>query len=242
MHPTVVQARVADLIANGWSDTAIAADTGLARTTVHYMREQSARRLRCPRCWRGGRPTRFTPGEYAELLGFYLGDGHVVAAGRTYRLRLSLDARDPRLAADARALLEAVFESNRVSVTHLGTRSTIVLSVYSVHLPCVFPQHGPGVKHERPIALEQWQHDLVATAPWSFIRGLILSDGCAFINRTGAYRYLSYEFCNSSADIRALFMATCDLVGVRYTTTADRVRIYRRASVAELATFVGTKR
>ncbi len=36
---------------------------------------------------------RFGPAEYAELLGLYLGDGHVVRAGRTHRLRLSLDAR-----------------------------------------------------------------------------------------------------------------------------------------------------
>lgn len=69
-----------------------------------------------------------------------------------------------------------------------------------------------------------------------------MSDGCAFINRTGRYRYLSYEFCNYSVDVRELFTATCDQVGVRYTTTGNRIRIYRRSSVAELAAFVGTKR
>ena len=27
------------------------------------------------------------------------------------------------------------------------------------HWPCLFPQHGPGRKHERPIVLEDWQRD-----------------------------------------------------------------------------------
>jgi hypothetical protein len=71
---------------------------------------------------------------------------------------------------------------------------------------------------------------------------MVLSDGYAFINRTGRYRYLSYEFRNRSAEIRALFAETCDLVGVGYTMSRDRIRICRRASVPEKAAFVGTKR
>jgi hypothetical protein len=184
----------------------------------------------------------FTPGEYAELLGLYLGDGHIVRAGRTQRLRLFLDAQYPVLADEARSLLERCLPGNRVSVTRLQERSTLVVSLYSVHLACLFPQHGSGVKHERQIVLEGWQRELVRAAPWSLLRGLVLSDGCAFINRTGRYRYLSYEFRNRSADIRALFVETCDLVGVRYTISRDRIRICRRASVTEMAAFVGTKR
>jgi hypothetical protein len=72
--------------------------------------------------------------------------------------------------------------------------------------------------------------------------GLILSDGCAFINRTGRYRYLSYEFRSRSSDIRALFTDTCRSVGVQFTISQDRIRICRRASVVEMAAFVGTKR
>ncbi|HEV7882946.1 MAG TPA: hypothetical protein VGO81_05215 [Solirubrobacteraceae bacterium] len=99
-----------------------------------------------------------------------------------------------------------------------------------------------GVKHERQIGLERWQQELVRAAPWSLLRGMVLSDGCAFINRTGRYRYLSYEFRNRSTEIRALFAQTCDLVGVRYTISRDRIRMCRRASVIEMAAFVGTKR
>jgi hypothetical protein len=113
--------------------------------------------------------------------------------------------------------------------------------VHSNHLACLFPQHGPGLKHDREIALESWQLEHVARAPFALLRGLIHSDGCFFINRTGRYRYLSAEFSNVSEDIRALFRHACDLAGVRYCTAGRSVRIYRRESVARLALFVGAK-
>jgi hypothetical protein len=62
------------------------------------------------------------------------------------------------------------------------------------------------------------------------------------LNRTGRYRYLSYEFRNRSVEIRELFAGTCAMVGVEYTRSSDRIRICRRASVTEMAAFVGTKR
>lgn len=55
---------------------------------------------------------------------------------------------------------------------------------YSQHWPCLFPQHGPGKKHERTIALEPWQQEIVDTHPREFIRGLIHSDGCRITNWT----------------------------------------------------------
>ena len=70
--------------------------------------------------------------------------------------------------------------------------ATVVLWVYSRHLSCLFPQHGPGKKHERRIVLEAWQQEIVEAAPWAFLRGCIRSDGCVFVNRTGRYEYLSY--------------------------------------------------
>ncbi len=48
----------------------------------------------------------------------------------------------------------------------------------------MFPQDGPGKKHERPIALEPWQQEIVDAHPWEFIRGLIHSDGCRITNWT----------------------------------------------------------
>ena len=117
----------------------------------------------------------------------------------------------------------------------------VVLWVYHGHLSCLFPQHGAAKKHERPIVLESWQSDLVATQPWAFLRGLIRSDGSVFVNRTGRYEYLSYEFSNVSSDIRELFLRTCASVGVQTRVYGRRIRICQRPSVALMLEHVGVK-
>ncbi len=116
-----------------------------------------------------------------------------------------------------------------------------MLSLYSSHLPCLFPQHAPGKKHERRVALEPWQERCVEAAPWHFLRGCIRSGGCSFVNRTGPYSYLTYDFRNHSADIRNLFAWACDLVGLDYRLHAERVRINRRSSVERMRADVGIK-
>jgi hypothetical protein len=185
---------------------------------------------------------RWTDEDYAFLLGLYLGDGYICRAGRTYRLRLSLDSRHPQVIEDARDVLARCFRRNRIGEVRADQGSTAILSVYSGHLPCLFPQHGVGMKHERPIVLESWQHAIVERAPFDFLKGCVWSDGCTFINRTGPYEYLTVDFCNKSDDIRGLFMAACDLAGVDYRANADRVRVNRRASVQRLVGEIGTKR
>jgi hypothetical protein len=189
---------------------------------------------------------RFTDEDYAELLGLYLGDGFISRGARTFRLRITLDARYAQIIEDGQALLQRCFPYNSVDIARIGTTGNCVnLSTYSCHLPCLFPQHGRGLKHRRKIELEAWQEKLLARAPWSFIRGCIRSDGCAFINRTDVHRdkpyeYLSYCFSNMSKDIVDLFTTACDVVDIQdYRATSDRrgrwnVRINRRASVAML--------
>src|SRR3954471_573347 len=104
MHPAGVRERARSLAAAGLRDAEVARVTGLPRTTVRDLRSAGARSA-CPRCWRRARPATWTPGDYAFLLGLYLGDGCLSDDGRTFRLRLSLDARYPGVIADARALL-----------------------------------------------------------------------------------------------------------------------------------------
>jgi hypothetical protein len=116
------------------------------------------------------------------------------------------------------------------------------LTLYHRHLACLFPQHGPGKKHERRIVLEPWQTALVEAAPFAFIRGCIRSDGCVFINRTGRYEYLAYQFDNLSPDILGLFAQACHFAGLDCRPTARYVRINRRASVARLLEHVPRKR
>jgi hypothetical protein len=61
------------------------------------------------------------------------------------------------------------------------------------------------------------------------------------MNRTGRYAYLSYEFRNWSTDILGIFASTCEAVGLRPRRYRDRVRLCRRADVAQLLTYVGVK-
>ncbi len=89
--------------------------------------------------------------------------------------------------------------------------------------------------------LEPWQQELVAVAPWAFLRGCIRSDGCVFVNRTGRYEYLSYEFANRSEDILDLFEGTCRALGLRPRRYARAVRLYRREDVGALVDRVGVK-
>jgi hypothetical protein len=169
---------------------------------------------------------------------------------RTERLRLALDAKYPGIIEDARRLLARSFPANPVGLVSAHGGAMFFVSVYSSHLSCLFPQHGPGKKHERPIILEKWQQELVGAAPWAFLRGCIRSDGCVFVNRTDVHRpqpyeYLSYNFANRSPDIVGLFLHSCEQVGIRarvnWHAGKGSVRINRRACVANMLEHVGLK-
>lgn len=114
-----------------------------------------------------------------------------------------------------------------------------------------YPQHGPGMKHLRPIVLADWQREIVEADPRPFLRGLIHSDGCRSMNRfttklpsgrVAEYAYARYFFSNMSADIRGLFCDACDQLGVRWTQSNHRnISVAHRPSVRRLDTFIGPK-
>jgi hypothetical protein len=123
------------------------------------------------------------------------------------------------------------------------------VEIYSCwkHWLCLFPQHGPGPKHDRPIDLEDWQLRLVQRYPHELIKGLIHSDGCRITNRTRVlgrcYQYPRYFFSNHSDDIRAIFAAACDLIGVESRpSNRYNISVARRRSVEILDGFIGPKR
>jgi hypothetical protein len=235
-----------DLAAAGVNDCEIARRLGIPRTTVRDWRNPRYVPKRtapgpCPRCWAPGPRLEFSLGDYAELLGIYLGDGHISAGPRAQRLRIFLDAAHPTVVDETHALLARSFPENRVG---RGTRHhgrMVVLWVYSRHLACLFPQHGPGKKHERRLVLEDWQIAMLAESPWRFLRGCIRTDGCVFVNRTGRYEYLSYHFANYSTDILDLFESTCVDLGLRPRRYARAIRLNRREDVARLVDHVGLK-
>ncbi len=222
MHPPRIKEEAIALIAAGRSDCEVALRLGVPRTTVRDWRRSpyaARRRDVCWRCWRLTKPLRLADTDYAELLAMYLGDGYISAGPRSLRLRITLDNRHPQIIEAGVLLLQRCFTENHVRAIPRPAGGCTDLSVYSTHLDCIFPQHGPGKKHDRSIELEWWQERALAAAPWNFIRGAIRTDGCAFVNRTGVHEYLSYDYCNRSLQIAELFMRACDLVGVEYRTT-----------------------
>jgi hypothetical protein len=246
VRPLEVRQKALELAAAGINDCDIARRLGVPRTTVRDWRNPRYNPKRaapgpCPRCWLPGPRLEFAPGDYAELLGIYLGDGHISAGPRTQRLRVFLDAAHPTVVDETEALLACCFPENRVGRARRHEGRMVVLSVHSRHLACLLPQHGPGKKHERRLILEPWQQALVDEAPWRFLRGCIRTDGCVFVNRTGRYEYLSYAFCNLSADLLDLFVWTCEALGLRPRRTARDVRLNRREDVARLVEHVGLK-
>lgn len=247
MHSPTVHEQAMRLVHAGLNDCEVARRTGIARTTIRDWRRppykpQARHQPLCPRCGLRGRQLSFAPGDYSELLGLYLGDGHIVRMPRTWQLRVFLDSRHKEILRDTEEILRRSFGGVVVSKTLRHEGRMTILGVCCQHIRCILPQHGPGKKHQRPIALEPWQQTLVEREPWRFLRGCIRSDGCAFVNRTGAYEYLSYDFSNHSRDILDIFCATCALVGIEHRRYERRVRIYRRASVTLMEANVGLKR
>jgi len=121
-------------------------------------------------------------------------------------------------------------------------KGCVEVSLYSKHWPCLFPQHGPGRKHTRSIALEPWQQTFVDQATEEFVLGLIHSDGCRVVANDRGVRSIRYHFSNRSEDILGLFTGALDQLGIPWTrSTKYIVSIYRKAATARLDEFVGPK-
>ena len=171
----------------------------------------------------------------------YLGDGCVSRCRRVWRLRIILDNKYPGIIERCREAIDVLMQGQHAATLRLPKNCTEV-SLYSKHWPCLFPQHGPGKKHLRPIRLEPWQEVLVKEATEEFVRGLIDSDGCRVVANDRGVKSVRYHFSNRSDDIRALFCAALDHLGIPWTCPSRyQVAVYRKAAVARLDEFVGPK-
>jgi hypothetical protein len=249
------------LAATGVNSCEISRRTGIPRSTIVAWRlgrvpggpgrrpdRGTAACLRCS----GYREHPFpvlTDYAYAYLLGMYLGDGCLLRAARkgVYRLNISLDAAYPIICEEAQAAATIVVPASKASIRRHPRHRLRWVDSYSKHWPCLFPQHGPGLKHKRPIVLDPWQREIVDRYPWRFLRGLIHSDGCRHINTikhpNKIYRYPRYAFSNRSDDIRALFCEYCDKVGVEWRgMNRWNISVARRGSVALMDRHIGPKR
>jgi hypothetical protein len=218
--------------------------TGISRTTVrNWLAGSTPTRDEDPTKVLAGLPA----APYAYLFGLYLGDGTIARFPRTSCLRIHLDTRYPRIIAECVRATRAVRPQNRVWVGRRGFMRCVVVQAYSKLWPALFPQHGVGSKHERPIVLAEWQRAITHAHPQLFLRGLLHSDGTRFMNRIRhgdrVYLYPRYQFANRSDDIKAIFCEHLDLLGIAWRrANAMNISIARREAVAALDEFVGPKR
>jgi CheY-like chemotaxis protein len=171
------------LAAAGLNNCEIARRTGIPRGTVSDWRLGRRPHLdrthgTCTVC--RGEPSALPQAPYTYLLGLFLGDGCLAAHPRgVYKLRVSCASRYPELIRLCELAMTRVLPNRVGRVEEEGC--TEVYS-YSKHWVCLFPQHGPGRKHERRIELAGWQQDLVDLDPRPLLRGLLHSDGCRVLN------------------------------------------------------------
>lgn len=239
----------------GVSDRINAATHGVAIKTIRRWRRLYQRRglprgqgfqpTSCPRCDGAD----LDESAYALLLGWYLGDGHIVEARRgVYLLSIANDPKYPRLNEEIAATMRLV---KPTASPWMRNGHAIRIEAGWKHWPCLFPQHGPGRKHLRKIELEEWQREIVAKYPEQLLRGLFHSDGSRFDNwatrplasgEVKRYQYIRYMFDNESEDIRRILTDALDLLGIPWRQPRrNAIAVSRKEGVGALDGFVGAK-
>jgi hypothetical protein len=254
MYESEVRQLTLTLIDRGMSLRAVHKSTGISRATLRDWLnhpEKTGQRASCPRC--ATLPSLPEPaGDYAYLLGLYLGDGCISVGGHpakgVWALRIACADAWPGLRSECIAAISAIRPRNKIS-TQQRVGCTEVIA-YSRHWPCLFPQHGPGKKHKRTIELAPWQQDIVGERPGDFAGGLFHSDGCRFMSRVRRplasgdrwYEYPRYMFTNESRDILGLCGQALDRLGVSWRySRRNTISVARGEAVARLDEFVGPK-
>ncbi|MEU5578002.1 helix-turn-helix domain-containing protein [Streptomyces huasconensis] len=255
-HKPSVRAEALELLRQGLANRTVAELLNVPRGTIGWWLSQERKRqgityeraTDCPLCT--GRP--YDHEAYAYLLGLYLGDGHIISKPKQHHLSIFCNATQVGLIAAAEAAMKRVMPLPSVRSRYKPGCAEV--KSYTKHWTCMFPQHGPGKKHDRKIVLEPWQQEIVDTHPWEFVRGLIHSDGCRITNWTTRlvrgerkrYEYPRYFFTNKSDDIRELFTGTLDKLGITWTHCTRNgnpynISVARKADVALMDAHIGPK-
>lgn len=241
MYSADVRERALNALRAGATVSQTSRHLGISRSAIRAWAKDPRPGPRCPAPFR---PT----AEYAALFGFYLGDGCISRNPRTYALRIACDQTQLGTVTGVETVLSAVHPERRTY--RVRAPGVIVVQQYWKHWPCLFPQHGPGRKHERILTLADWQRVIVQKYPGPFLRGLFHSDGSLVKNwatrlvagEKKRYEYPRWQFVNESDDIMQWCRDALDRVGVAWRQSNRRtLSVSRRADVARLTELIGPK-
>lgn len=209
-------------------------------------RGQAHTRVPCPRCDLAD----LDEAAYAELFGWYLGDGHLTRGRRdVFNLHVFNDHRYPLDNARIADLMSRVKVGGRPHTRMVP--GCVITTVSWKHWPCLLPQHGPGRKHERTLGMADWQWRIVEDHPGAFLCGLFHSDGCRVNNwatrmvagEKKRYEYPRWQFVNASAEILGWCGDALDLAAIAWRRSGPRtISVSRREAVAQLDELIGPKR
>lgn len=251
MHDQKTVSRALQLLAGGYNQSEVARKLSISTPDNSRLGTRPHSKLRfanivtmskrCGENFKGPIQT------YLYLLGLYLSDGCLTETPRdVFKLRIACCNDYPVLLHRCCDTMRAVMPDSKVGVVAFPGHSEV--SSHSKHWPCLFPQHGPGKKHERAIKLELWQQSLVDLDPRPLVEGLIHSDGCRVTNpiinrKTGKrYEYPRYHFSQKSADIKQIFTDALDQLGIAWRhNNAMMISSARKEGVTALDSFIVPK-
>jgi len=230
----------------GATPSTVSRESGIHRSTLRAWRDlPRVRRSDCPQC----DECALDEQAYSALLGHYLGDGSISWHARYYSLRVSCDAKYTRIVSDVERVIERVRPEHRTF--RVRGPGVVVVQSNWMHWPCVFPQDGPGRKHERKLGMQNWQWAIVQKHPADFLRGLFHSDGCRVNNwalqvvagEKKRYEYPRWQFTNESAEIMAWCQEALDLLDIPWRQSSRRLlSVSRLHAVSRLDDLIGLKR
>jgi hypothetical protein len=249
MYDGLIRTKALALLADGLSLNQVSRTIGVSRAAIREWRDRGvAADPHFAACVRCDPEQGMDNAGYAGLLGFYLGDGCISRLRATYSLRVFCDSAYPHIIQDVTALIRAVHPIAGVCLV-VAPGMTVVQNSWK-HWPCLFPQHGPGRKHERELGMTDWQWAIIERHPADFLRGLFHSDGSRSKNwtrrivagRMKRYDYPRWEFTNHSTEIRRWCQDTLDLLGIPWRPTGPyKIAVSRREGVARLDELIGPK-
>jgi intein-encoded DNA endonuclease-like protein len=183
---------------------------------------------------------------YAFLLGEYLGDGHIICSKKlkngnnVFKFRIFQDTKYPNVIKEIQSAMQIIL-GGCISVVKKKEENCVEIFTYSTQVATLFPQLGPGKKHNRKIVILEWQKKIIEEYPFDFLKGLIYSDGCIFLNKKSGQYWI--DFTNRSEDIKEIYEEVLGSLGIMSSRNSKglNVRVTNQLAVSALMEHIPLK-